>query len=260
MKAIIVDDEAVAAAALKKRIAWDKYGIHDVRCTGSMRQAIEIMENDSFDLMLCDIEMPGGSGLDLYEWVRTFSKNTECIFVSCHPEYEYVRKALIMGSMDYVLKPVDYEELSSIIERAVERINGRNGQNLIRGVSKSSGYDLSANVASGKFQSDAIQDAVDYICSNLDTNMSINDIAEVAHLNAQYFMRLFKKETGKPVLEFITECRLNRAKQILKESNMPIAEVSLTVGYDNFSYFSKLFKRYEGMTPSEYRKQADVQA
>lgn len=257
MRAIIIDDEPVAAAALKKRIMWSEYGIQDVRCVGSMRQAIEIMKDNNFELMLCDIEMPGGSGLELYEWVRTFSKDTECIFVSCHSEYEYVRKALIMGSMDYVLKPVDYEELGSIIKKAIERIDNRNSQNLRHNIDKPYICGLSCNMAN-KLQSDTVQIAINYICNNLESNMSINDIAEVAHLNSQYFMRLFKKETGKSVLEFITECRINQAKRILEESNMPIAEVALSVGYDNFSYFSKLFKKYEGITPSEYRKGVEI--
>lgn len=257
MKAIIVDDEPVAAAALKKRITWSKYGIQDVCCVGSMRQAIEIMKANHFELMLCDIEMPGGSGLELYEWVRTFSKDTECIFVSCHSEYEYVRKALIMGSMDYVLKPVDYEELGDIIERATERIKHRNSHDSRHYIDKTYTYGLPYNLAN-KIQSNTVQSAVDYICNNLENNMSINDIAEIAHLNPQYFMRLFKKETGKSVLEFITECRINQAKRILEESNMPIAEVALSVGYDNFSYFSKLFKKYEGISPSEYRKGVEI--
>ena len=84
--------------------------------------------------------------------------------------------------------------------------------------------------------------------------MSIGEIALAVHLNPQYFMRLFKKETGKSVLEYITDCRLSSARQMLEETNLPITEVALAAGYDNFSYFSKLFRRNEGMSPSEYRK------
>lgn len=103
--------------------------------------------------------------------------------------------------------------------------------------------------------SDAVQNAVSYIRTNLEQNMSISEIADVAHLNPQYFMRVFKKETGKPVLEFITECRLHKARELLAGTSLPITEVALSAGYDNFSYFSKLFKRNEGMTPSDYRRQ-----
>ena len=262
MKAIIVDDEAVAAAALKRRIHWEKYGISDVQMAGSMRQAIQIMENEPMDLMLCDVEMPGGNGLELYEWVRTYRPETECIFVSCHPEYEYVRKALIMGSMDYVLKPVDYEEMDRILEEASRRIGERKS---VGTVTDGSGYikpaetvglhsDAPAEEIPDHPLSDAIRDAVEYIDVHLDRNMSISEIAEVAHLNPQYFMRTFKKETGKPVLEYITERRLRKARELLAQTNLPITEVALAAGYDNFSYFSKLFKRNEGVTPSDFRK------
>lgn len=253
MRAIIVDDEAVAAAAMKRRISWEKYGIEDVYSAGSMRQAIQVMEETPVDLMLCDVEMPGGSGLELYEWVRTYSPDTECIFVSCHPEYEYVRKALTMGSMDYVLKPVDYEEIDRILTEAEKRIRSRKERTGNPGQQVGSQIPDSGKSAA-VILSEAVQEAIRYIHENLAANMSIRDIAEVAHLNPQYFMRLFRKETGRSVLEYITECRLQKAKQLLKESNLPITEVALAVGYDNFSYFSKLFKRNEGMPPSDYRK------
>jgi len=290
MRAIIVDDEEVARSAMQRRIKWDKYGITDVLAAQSMRQAIQLMEEKPVQLMLCDVEMPGGSGLELYEWVRTYSPDTECIFVSCHPEYEYVRKALTMGSMDYILKPVDYEEMDKILQNAVERINLRQAaaENNASGLpgrseerkpaAENDRHDLSIPVKerkaadintsdlpendnagenknrSGRPWADSVLEAADYIMNNLASNMSIKDIADAVHLNPQYFMRLFKKETGKSVLEYITDCRLAKAKHMLRETNIPITEVSMDVGYDNFSYFSQLFKRNEGMSPSEYRK------
>lgn len=257
MKAILVDDEAVAAAAMKRRIKWDKYGIEEVFSAESMRQAIQVMEGNRIDLMLCDVEMPGGNGLELYEWVRTYSPETECIFVSCHPEYEYVRKALTMGSMDYVLKPVDYEEMDKILMEAADRIRQRNHHHdtvLNDPGQKEKIIQKELPESDPEVQSDAVKDAIRYISEHLSQNMSIRDIADYAHLNPQYFMRLFKKETSKSVLEYITESRLTFAKKMLRQTNLPITEVALSAGYDNFSYFSKLFRRNEGMSPSEYRK------
>jgi len=266
MKAIIIDDEAVALAAMQRRIQWEKYGIDEVFTAQSMRQAIRLMEENAMDLMLCDVEMPGGSGLELYEWVRTYCPDTECVFVSCHPEYEYVRKALTMGSMDYVLKPVDYEEMDRILQEAAERIRNRcalaqGAGNDDRRLLSSTKEDVLQEIeeagtipSSDRIWSDTIRDAVGYIREHLGANMSIGEIASAVHLNPQYFMRLFKKETGMSVLEYITDCRLASAKQMLEETNLPITEVALAAGYDNFSYFSKLFRRNEGMSPSEYRK------
>ncbi|MBQ9031566.1 MAG: helix-turn-helix domain-containing protein [Parasporobacterium sp.] len=262
MNAMIVDDEAVAAAAMKRRIDWPKYGIDQVYMAESMRQAIRIMEEETVDLMLCDVEMPGGSGLELYEWVRTYRPEIECVFVSCHPEYEYVRKALIMGSMDYVLKPVDYEEMDRILTEAAQRIRDAFARNrekqkaAAEGISAVSAQpeDFREESDSSRVFPDTIQNAISYMETHLETNMSISEIAEEVHLNPQYFMRLFKKETGKPVLEYITERRLEKARKLLADTSLPITEVALAAGYDNFSYFSKLFKRNEGQTPSEYRR------
>ena len=120
---ILVDDEVVSVNALKRRVDWKLYGVDEVFTANSMYQAQEIFKKETIDFMICDIEMPQGSGLDLFEWVKMYYPEVECIYVSCHPEFEYIRRALQLGSADYILKPIDYEELNQILTQVVERRN-----------------------------------------------------------------------------------------------------------------------------------------
>lgn len=250
MKAIIVDDELIAVNAVKRRVDWNKYSIDKVFTAGSMNKAIEILKVEEIDLMLCDIEMPAGSGLELFEWVRTYSPHTECIFITCHAEYDYMRKAMKLGSMDYLLKPLDYEELDKILTKAVLRINEKNEvteeeKKIVKKIVDSKNKKLVEN---------PIDNAKRFIRENISENISIKDISEHVFLNPQYFMRMFKKETGMSILEYITKERIDLAKKLLATTDFPINNVAICVGYDNFSYFSKIFKRNTKMTPAEYRK------
>lgn len=89
MKLLIVDDEIRAVQALVKRVNWQEYDFEPPLAAYSMAQAQGVFQQQEIYLMLCDIEMPQGSGLELFEWVKTYYPLTECIFVTCHDEYSY---------------------------------------------------------------------------------------------------------------------------------------------------------------------------
>lgn len=82
--------------------------------------AKNILKKEQIDIMLCDIEMPGESGLKLLEWVRDEKMNTECIFLTCHEEFDFARKAIKLKGMDYLLKPIPYDELTDVLLKAAE--------------------------------------------------------------------------------------------------------------------------------------------
>ena len=111
MKILLVDDEIVALNALKKRVDWVKYGFVEVFTARDGEQARSILKQEKIDLVLCDIEMPGESGLDLVEYIKDTYPQTDCIMVTCHADFGYVKKSMRVKAFDYILKPIDYEEL-----------------------------------------------------------------------------------------------------------------------------------------------------
>jgi len=119
---LIVDDEVHAVRSVQAGIQWDRYPISNVHVAYNIRQAKEIIESHSVKLMICDIEMPQGSGLDLLEWVNAGRRNMETIFLTCHADFSYAQKALGLGSCHYMLKPVDFGELENAIAKAMENI------------------------------------------------------------------------------------------------------------------------------------------
>lgn len=119
---LIVDDEAFIANGIKSSVDWQKLGIVSVSIASNLRQAKEEFQNQPFDMMICDIEMPQGSGLELYEWVREQYPQTECIFLTCHADFQYAKKALQLGSFEYLLKPVPHDELKLVMTKLIEKI------------------------------------------------------------------------------------------------------------------------------------------
>ena len=78
-------------------------------------------------------------------------------------------------------------------------------------------------------------------------------MAEHVFMSPEYFTKLFKRETGQNIKEYITLTKIEAAKDMLEHSSIPVSMVALELGYSNFSHFSQVFRKYENMSPSEYR-------
>lgn len=121
---LLVDDEVHSVRGLQAGVRWDRLDIGEVHTAHSLKQAQEVFESEAVDLMVCDIEMPQGSGLELLSWVRERYPRTETVFLTCHSDFSYAKQAIKLSSFDYLLKPVDYEELESVLTRAIGKIRG----------------------------------------------------------------------------------------------------------------------------------------
>jgi AraC family transcriptional regulator, arabinose operon regulatory protein len=95
---------------------------------------------------------------------------------------------------------------------------------------------------------------ISYIDNHLDKSISIDSLSEMVHFHPNYFMRLFKKHFGVSPIHYINKIRMDRAKNLLKTTEMAIKEIAASVGFNDVFYFSKAFKSYTGFSPSEYRK------
>lgn len=247
MNVILVDDEEVAVNALRRRVDWKKYGMDQVFVANSLRQAQEVFRENTINVMISDIEMPQGSGLELFEWVKIHYPAVECVYVTCHPEFDYVRKALQLGSADYLLKPIDYEELDAVLSQLIKRLQ--------RPAVTREPVHTVADTDTGSDKADVVEIVKNYIRGHIREDIYIADIAKQVFLNEQYLMRTFKKATGLSILEFITSERLRLAQEMLVDTDWPINRVADMVGYGNYSYFTRLFKRNTGKTPQVYRQE-----
>ena len=132
---LVIDDEKICIEEVQTEVKWAKLDIDPVRVygAGSVRQAEIFLKSTPVQIIICDIEMPNENGLDfiewISEWVRFSGDPVECIMLTCHPEYQYVRRALQLGCLDYVLKPMEPEELEAALTKAVEKIESRRQKN-----------------------------------------------------------------------------------------------------------------------------------
>lgn len=119
MNVLLVDDDYFVVAALEKKIDWKALSIEQVFTAYSVSQARELLQQHTVQILICDIEMPQGSGLELLAWIREEQYSIQTIFLTNYADFNYAQKAIELQSFDYFLKPIEFDKLSLIISKAV---------------------------------------------------------------------------------------------------------------------------------------------
>lgn len=123
---IIVDDEPIICEGLRKTIDWGQLGIEVVDVAYDGEEALNIIQSQPIDIVLSDIRMDGMDGLKLAERIRGNYPNIRIVMISGYEDFDYARSAMRLGVSDYLLKPVDIDELKSVVIQIVESINEKN--------------------------------------------------------------------------------------------------------------------------------------
>ena len=253
MRLLIVDDEPIAIQGILHGVDLGQLGFSDVFTANSYMEAVEILEKETVDLAICDIEMPDQSGLELMGWIEEHSPDTETIILSCHDEFAYAQQAMRMHCMEYVLKPVRYEVLTEVLERAVKTINDKRERSVMTEYGQR--YIESIRGDDAGNPGDTLEKVAHYIDTHLEENLSVNALAGMDLLSADHLTRSFKKRYGKTVSEYILSQRMQLARELLRNSDLTITMVAGKVGFGSYSHFTEQFKKFYGMTPREFQKE-----
>lgn len=208
-------------------------------------QALASIDREQPDVLFTDIRMPGMDGIRLIEEVYYHYPDILIVIISGYEDFSYARKAIQFGVVDYVLKPVKDHELKSTLVKLSSAI-AKDKHQLEENVST-----FSSSLA----QEDLAQAVMEYLRNHYTEEVSIQTIAEHFHVNPTYMTRIMKKYGGKTPTRYIVDLRIQQAKNlILRSAELEIKEIAFSVGYSDQGYFSRIFKKSTGLSPSEYRE------
>ena len=262
IRLLIADDEKLEREALAEMVA--RRFEHEVvlELAENGRKAADTAVLWGADLILMDIEMPGMSGLDAARAVLAQRPGCRVIFVTAYSLFQYAHEAVHLGACDYLLKPVDPDELESSIRRAMRQVEAeRKLEELATAKALPEPQDAGAAPAEDAADEDSPAAMVmaqvrRYLEDNYMFDLSLDSVGEILHISPAYLSAQFKKYQKMNFLDCLTELRINAAKKLLADPLRSTAEVASMVGYDDSSYFARAFKKRTGMTPTQYRRQA----
>ena len=241
-RVFLVDDEPWALVVLKNIIVWSDYGFVVSGEAEDGGKALERIEHTNPDLIISDIRMPGMDGLVLMEKLRELGRRTQVLLVSGYTDFEYARRAMRLGCAGYLVKPVEEKELTEALKRVRLLLDER-------GVKRNEDGDryLSENAQ--------VQNMIRYLQEQYAESRTLQVLAEKFGMNESYISSLIKKRTGKGFSEHLTEIRIQKAQELLRTTNDRIETIAARVGYPDYYYFTKVYKKMTGISPTVYRKQ-----
>lgn len=121
MNVLIVDDDRFVVKLLKEKVDWGNLGIEHVYTAHNIRQAKNVFIKQNIHLLISDIEMPYGSGLELLAWARQEGYTIQTIFLTNFADFHYAQKAIELQSFEYYLKPIEIDKLEFSILKAIKR-------------------------------------------------------------------------------------------------------------------------------------------
>lgn len=240
MKALIVDDEKHVRDGLNLLADWKGNGIAEVLEAENGEEATELIALHRPAIVFSDMRMPKLNGIELLEWIYNSKYSCKTIVVSGYDDFEYMRNAIYYNSFDYILKPIDPEILNETLARAVRKWKEEFGGSV---------------ELDGPEEDETSMKAIkDYIFENYQSDVTLQDIAEKFYLSREHISRKFKQEYNETITDYLMKIRIEKAKELLAKPQLKVYEIAYNVGYQNEKYFSKVFKKYTGLTPNEFRK------
>lgn len=235
---LILEDEERIRRGLKTILEDVIGGYRVVAESENGRNALALVERFQPDLVITDIRMPGVDGLQALRDLKALHADLPVVVLSGHADFEYAREALKHGARAYLLKPIDRYELAVTLEALFAPI-------VDEGTGKEPGDVAESNRI--------IREAKRLIAENLESDLSLQVVADRVRLNSQYFSKLFKEHTGENFSRYVSRLRVDKAKRILETTNLRIYEIAELCGFGNEKRFLATFKELAGKTPSHFR-------
>jgi len=263
---LIADDEQDTREGLKNLIPWTELGIDSVFTASDGLEAVKLSMQVHPDIILSDIRMPKLNGIEFLEQVKSSMPDCKIIFLSAYSDKEYLKSAIRFKAVRYIEKPIDLEEIKEAAKEAINEIRVKQDmQKMVRLLETheeevpqgTQGVDpsfIKDALKTGKYNITRI--ITEYIEKHyMENDLNIMKIANETHISPAHISHIFKRSTGITVNTYITRYRIDKAKVLLSTSEIKLAEIADNIGFRDQNYFTKVFKKAAGLTPSQYREQ-----
>ncbi len=242
IRLMVADDEPPVMIFTREVIKNHHLPVSEILEAKNGSEAVALAKEKKPDMILMDIRMPVLDGLKAAELILAENPSIFVVMITAYDDFELVRKALVCGVKDYLVKPVLPEALAAIIEKALtlKTLGGGKG-GPSAGESAISAHPLVSTVER-------------YVRENIEGPLRLKDIARAACVSPSHCSRQYREFSGRSLSEYIAAQREAKAREMLCFTHANVTEVALSIGFENISYFSAWFKKRIGLTPLEFRK------
>ncbi|SDB19675.1 MULTISPECIES: response regulator [unclassified Butyrivibrio] len=243
-RVMIIDDEESARKLMRAAIDYKSLDMEVVGEAASGIEAINTIDEIKPDIAFVDISMPFMDGIEFTETATKRYPNLIIIIMTAIDKFEYARKCVSLPVFDYMLKPMVRAEVTKVLERAKEKLDAMGG------ASTSDFADSEEEPAITEANSTELikQYVKDHIT---DSTLNLAFVAQNFGFSSSYLSRKFKQDTGKNFAKYLTDLRMKKAIKYA-EQGYKMYQTAAEVGIPDPNYFGRCFKKYVGMSYSDY--------
>jgi len=234
-KVMIADDEVYMLEALEKLINWNNLECRLIYKAKNGEELIDKIKEEVPDIIITDIKMPLVSGMEVAKYIYEHLLPTKVIILTAYADFEYAKLAIEYDVCGYIVKTSAIEELPTMLRKAIAKLTHANMPQ------------------EEECPDDILSKLQKYIEDNYMEKLSLSQIAEEVHANGSYLSHLYKSKTGQNLFDAINKMKLKKAKDYLVQGKR-VSEIATLVGFEDVSYFSRVFKKYENCSPREYER------
>lgn len=231
---LLADDEENILNGIKNYIQKKSRIFQEIYCARNGQEALDMIYQYHPDVMLLDVQMPVKNGLEIMKEANAAHVCPKTILLSGYESFEYVREALRQGAIDYLLKPCRSTEILEKLEAVAEP-------------------SLKQKKDAASSKNAIVEQAIDYIKKHLPEDLNLSMTAEHVGVSNAYLSTLFTQNLGCSFVDYLNRTRIEYACDYMHDSRMKIYEIAFKVGFRDEKYFSKVFKKVTGQSPTEYK-------
>lgn len=235
MKLLIAEDEDVIRNGMEKYIRLHTDRFVRIYTAKNGQEALDLIFQHRPELMLLDVQMPVKSGIEVMKEASASRILPATIILSGYEEFKYAQQALNYGAKCYMLKPSRSSEILQKLTEVADEIEGRDKEEKA-------------------VHSSPVLRAKEYIEEYYTEDLTLQKVADEVGISSSYLSTLFTQELDCGFIDYLNKIRIEHACDYLKQHYFKAYEIAYKVGFRDEKYFSRVFKKQTGMTPSEYRK------
>ncbi len=241
---VIVEDENLIAKNIAKHIEAENSKFKVVGIYSNGEDALNAIKEQPPAVVFTDISMPVMSGLELAAEINRTMSHIKCVIITGYADFEFAKQAMHYEVKDYLLKPLDTEELHLVLK------------NLELSLTEISDKMHSENSNESTMSPEEIVTLVkDYVKKHYSEEIDLNSIARILGFSSSYLTKVFNKVENTTPSKVIRSYRMGIAKQLLNDDSLTIQQIASHVGYSDPFHFSKSFKQTVGISPTQYKQE-----
>jgi two-component system, response regulator YesN len=232
---IIVEDEFRIRQGLGHLINKIDMGCKVIGEAENGYEGLKMIHDVDPDIVITDIQMPKFDGLQMIQKAKEMGATCEFIILSGHANFDYAKKGIHLGVNEYLLKPITITDVKNLLQKLTKEETKVKEE-----LENKEGY------------SKAVKDMIKTIEEGYGMRLGLDTFAEKYRLTPEYLSNLFAKETGITFSNYLKKIRIEKAKLLILATDMKIYEIACSVGYPDQKYFSKVFKKYVGVSAKQF--------